>query len=346
MIRWNRLRAFFPILLVPLALSVPSVAIEQAGAQAAEPIKIKIHNIGPPRGFLIPLVKWSENVTATTGGKIEFDILWGGVLGTWENQIDNIKAGTFDIGPISPSFLEAKAPLMSSGELPFISSNVVAYGKAALEWLKMPELENEMAAWNQKLLFFTVAPDQEYWGKKSIRSLDDFRGLRAWSGGVFGRALSALGGTPILVPVTELGMGLQRGTFDGIFTGKHLHLAQETYLFSKYRVTPGFGAGIQGISINLDTWNGIPSDLQKVMLDEAQKVPEMYIEIYGDIEKKLQAKSAGKVEFITLSRKLQAEIAALAGKPIWEEYIKEKEAKGLPARRVVERLLELVAKYE
>ena len=234
MIWWNSFRAFVPILLAPLALSVPSVAIDSAGAQAAESIKLKIHNIGPPRGFLIPLVKWSENVNAATGGSIQFDILWGGVLGTWENQIDNIKAGTFDIGPISPSFLEAKAPLMSSGELPFISSNVVAYGKAALEWLKMPELEKEMAAWNQKLLFFTVAPDQEYWGKKPIRSLDDFRGLRAWSGGVFGRALSALGGTPILVPVSELGMGLQRGTFDGIFTGKHLHLAQETYLFSKY----------------------------------------------------------------------------------------------------------------
>ena len=346
MIRWNRLSALVPAVLLLFALSAPSFTSNLSTAQAAEPIKIKIHNIGPPRGFLIPLVKWSENVTAATGGKIAFEILWGGVLGTWENQIDNIKAGTFDVGPISPSFLEAKAPLMSSGELPFISSDVVAYGKAGLEWLKMPELEKEMAAWNQKLLFFTVAPDQEYWGKKPIRGLDDFRGLRAWSGGVFGRALSALGGTPILVPVPEIGMGLQRGTYDGVFTGKHLHLAQEVYLFSKYRVTPGFGAGIQGITINLDTWNNVPSDLQKVMLDEAQKVPEMYIEIYGDIEKKLQAESAGKVEFITLSADVQAKMAERGGKPIWEEYIKEKEAKGLPARRVVERLLELVAKYE
>ena len=199
----------FVVVLMAAGLAVPT------GPILADEVKLKIHIIGPPRGLFVPLVKWSENVTAATNGEVQFEVLWGGVLGSWENQIDNLKVGLFDIGPLAPSFLEAKAPLMSAGELPFISSNVVAYGKACLEWLTMPELEQEFAAWNQKLLFFTVAPDQEYWGNKPIRSLDDFKGLRAWAGGVFGRALSALGGTPILVPVSELGMGLLLGVGQG-----------------------------------------------------------------------------------------------------------------------------------
>ena len=328
-----------------LALMVAGLAVPTGPALAAE-VKLKIHIIGPPRGLFVPLVDWSKNVTAATNGEVQFEVLWGGVLGSWENQIDNLKAGLFDIGPLAPSFLEAKAPLMSAGELPFISSDVVAYGKACLEWLKMPELEQEFAAWNQKLLFFTIAPDQEYWGKKPIRSLDDFKGLRAWAGGVFGRALSALGGTPILVPVSELGMGLQRGTFDGIFTGKHLHQAQETYLSAKYRVTPGFGTGVQGISINLDSWKKLSGKAQKAMIDEAQKVPDMYTGIYGKIEEDLVAKSKGKVEFIELPADVRNKMVAIAAQPIWDEYVKEKEAKGLPARKVVDRLLELVAKYE
>ena len=330
----------FVMVLMAAGLAVPT------GPILADEVKLKIHIIGPPRGLFVPLVKWSENVTAATNGEVQFEVLWGGVLGSWENQIDNLKVGLFDIGPLAPSFLEAKAPLMSAGELPFISSNVVAYGKACLEWLTMPELEQEFAAWNQKLLFFTVAPDQEYWGNKPIRSLDDFKGLRAWAGGVFGRALSALGGTPILVPVSELGMGLQRGTFDGIFTGKHLHQAQETYLASKYRVTPGFGTGVQGISINLDSWNRLSDETQKAMVNEARKVPDMYTGIYGKIEEDLVAKSEGKVEFIELPEEVRSKMVEIAAQPIWDEYVKEKEAKGLPARKVVDRLLELVAKYE
>lgn len=100
------------------------------------------------------------------------------------------------------------------------------------------------------------------------------------------------------------------------------------------------------VVMNLDTWNALPPDIQKIF----DEVSEEQVKKAGEIWDKNEVEDAALVE-----KEYDMEIIRLSPeeKARWEEIITqvrdekvaEVEAKGLPAREMFDEILRLVEKY-
>jgi len=99
-------------------------------------------------------------------------------------------------------------------------------------------------------------------------------------------------------------------------------------------------------SVILNVWKKLPSDIQKVMEKAREEVTKKLSEI-GDAEIKMGMKTlkAAGVHIYERSPE-EKENARKMCKPIWDEWIGEKEKKGLPAREVFDLYFNEVAKFE
>ena len=98
--------------------------------------------------------------------------------------------------------------------------------------------------------------------------------------------------------------------------------------------------------MNLDKWNSLPPDIQKVFND----VSKEYIDIAGGVwdkasEAGLQYAKDEGLQIITLPDQERDKWHA-AYKPLKADYIKEMESKNLPGRTFLEEIEMLIKKYQ
>ena len=112
-----------------------------------------------------------------------------------------------------------------------------------------------------------------------------------------------------------------------------------------YTEIPMFGTALCFfLSINLDTWNKLPPDVQNEMVKLGEEltifVPNISKELREDFKKAF--KSAGGT-FLMFSEADQREWKSRIAKDIMEYYIQKMEAKGIPrVREIVYRFAELM----
>ena len=99
--------------------------------------------------------------------------------------------------------------------------------------------------------------------------------------------------------------------------------------------------------INRDVWNGIPSDLQKIM----EEVSVDYVEYgLGQLDKQVRSleadfRAAG-VTFINLSDPEKEKAKALGAEPVWQEWAKSMDGHGYAGQELLELYMGLLRKYE
>lgn len=107
-----------------------------------------------------------------------------------------------------------------------------------------------------------------YTSEKEIKTLSDFQGLKINDPMEIHEFVEDLGAIPLDITGTENFTALERGTIDGYIWGdfgKFPGWEEET----KYVVDEGFlGMGMATL-INLDVWNGLPPDVQELLMQIA-----------------------------------------------------------------------------
>ena len=167
-----------------------------------------------------------------------------------------------------------------------------------------------------------------------LRTPADLKGkvIRAVSKGS-AEVIRALGASPVVMSIGDVYAGIQRHTIDGAFSGaapawglRYYEVAH--HLMGTNGVTATF---INGYVMNLNRFNSLPKDLQKVMLDSAREardeMQDAMIKAYGDFLKRL----AGKGMNVFVPKPGTPEWAA------WEKTLspfKEKKEKQYPAELV------------
>ncbi len=104
---------------------------------------------------------------------------------------------------------------------------------------------------------------------------EDLKGVKIRTSALTRAVADAFGAVSVSTPLPEAYTALERGMVEGVI------LPAEPMLFKfslpdvlKYYVNPGFMAAQSACLINLDKWNSIPADLQKLMIDTACEVEE------------------------------------------------------------------------
>jgi TRAP-type C4-dicarboxylate transport system substrate-binding protein len=101
--------------------------------------------------------------------------------------------------------------------------------------------------------------------------LPDLSGMKIRSSPAYRDFIKVLGGTPVVMPISQIYTALERGVVQG--EGGDLDTVVETglYKFLKVWIEPPFNmAGILMIA-NADKWDHLPANVKKILSDEALK---------------------------------------------------------------------------
>jgi TRAP-type C4-dicarboxylate transport system substrate-binding protein len=198
-----------------------------------------------------------------------------GEMLSFPELLDGVRTGAADMGAVTPSANSADEPKLGANELPFLFNNIQAeiYAVSELKSLFNEVLEDKF---NQKLLCMHNYTAIELLSTKPVKTLEDWKGLLVQAiSPTTAAVIEALGGAAVTgVPYTESYSVLEKGTAEGVITAP---AAMNIFLLTdvaKYMSSCYMIAALHGFSINLDSWNKLPKNIQDIMLEEAQKTSD------------------------------------------------------------------------
>lgn len=334
-------KAFYPLAGILIAVFV-CMFLMSPPAYAGK-IKLSYANFMPKSMPFVQMERWKKEVEGRTGGKVVINTYPGGTLLGGKDMVDGVIQGQADIGMTTMAYQPGRFMLMNAISLPLGIPNG-RVGSLVL-WDFFNKYKPKSFAKLKVLTVYAPSPS-DVMSQVPIRKLEDFKGVEMRASGMAAKALGAWGATPVGMPMPAFPEALQKGVVKGMFSG--LDLMQD---FNFAEMLP-YVTLVKEISwpfavfMNLDTWNTLPKDVQKVMDDLSREHAE-WTGRYHDGRVKGAAEWAKKtynVKVFELSKKEKARWAKVLD-PLTEDWIRDSEAKGLPAKAIVGDLRALVKKY-
>ena len=290
----------------------------------------------------------SDRVSAETTHTVDFAWHYGGALLGPTEIYEGVANGAADIGSTCPSYTMGIFPLTMGIELPGYSNDNALVASLTINeaWKQSKDLQAEYD--DVKVMFFWATGPGDFITNKPVEKLEDLSGLQIRAAGGSALVISALGGTPVSLPMSESYVSLDSGIVDGILaptdTLKGFKLAEVTKYVIK---TPFDGYNVVFMKImNKDTWNSLPESVQKIF----DEVNEKYVEEYGKLrtDNTILGQKYGVDEYGHQIFELdQAEKDRWLEKilPIVDNWTADVKGRGLPAEEILDLYKELDSKY-
>jgi TRAP-type transport system periplasmic protein len=324
------------------------------GIDCAEPapIVLKLCDVGPGTDVRGETIKWfAAEVNKRTNGGVKIELFWSDALVKIADGLQALQVGTLDLSIVSSVYYKEKTPMLYILNFPYIAQDYWV-GLRTAETLRRedPSLDREMDKWNIKWLFhYSTGMGQVLCKTKPILKTEDFSGLKFRVSDPWTAWYKRWGGVAVFMSVTEWYEALQKGVIDGV----HALGVSHTYgygLFevAKYMTMADMGTSVgYGLGINKGSWNRLSAEFQKIILQISDEYPDRLAR--GQIEDRdyrmeLAKKNHG-VQFFKLTPEQSAKWKA-AAMELYEPWLAEREAKGDPARRVVNKMREISARYQ
>ncbi len=307
----------------------------------AGPIKLSYANFPPPVTFpCVQMERWKNEVEKRTNGQVKIDTFPGGTLLGPKNMMDGVIAGNADIGNLCQAYQPGRFVISNAVALPLGIPNAKVGSLVLYDLYK--KYNFGPFADVKVLTMFTTAPSN-IMSKVPIRSLADIKGVSLRASGGAAQILKSWGANQIGMPMSATPEALQKGTVKGLFSSvevmKDFKFA-ELCKYVTYTNTPIYPFAVV---MNMDKWNALPADVQKVLDDLALEQAE-WTGIYMDNHVKESIEWSQKeqgVEFIDLKDKAEWDKAL---EPIVAAWISKNEGK-VPAKQIVEDIRALIAKH-
>lgn len=310
-------------------------------------ITLRFSHFAPATHKMVKAVSepWIKMIEDESNGKIRIKTYNGGIL---HGAKDGFKACVSDITDFTAAYVMYQAGsfnLMNVLDLPFAFPNAkvasLVSEKLYPKYFKK-EYENMgvyCAGMNANGAFNLLT-------KKPVRNLEDLKGMKIRAGGgVAAKIQKKLGAVPIQITVNEGYNAFQRGMVDGSILYDTGTVSYRFHELGKYLTDIKLYTPVNAWAWNRKTFDNFPPEVKRFMYNMHRRVSAMYgIEYdHQDILSRKIIEDAG-IKVIKLPPEEMARWKA-AVEPLWEEFIQENEAKGLPARELVNDLRALSKKY-
>ncbi|MCK4790196.1 MAG: TRAP transporter substrate-binding protein, partial [Desulfobacteraceae bacterium] len=270
------------------------------------------------------------------------------VLGPPMEAYEMIKEGAVDAGCIIPGFYPGRFPLTNVVQLPFLGLPSAKVGSRIFWELyeKFPEFKRDYP--DVKVLnLYTDAPTP-IGTKKPIRTATDIKGMKIRAlAGAPTEMLKELGAVPVLMPPTEIYTSMDRGVIDGWMISWEACAGMKYWEVTKYFATAYMYQPALVFLMNLNSWNRLPPDIQKIFDEHAGAAGSAFFgrefDRYND-QAKAKVKGMKTKEIIQLSPSEVARWKQITS-PVWERWLADMEAKGLPGKAVLDEAQRLLEKY-
>jgi len=311
----------------------------------AAPIKLNYANFPPAPTFpCIQMERWKEEVEKRSNGKVAVKTFPGSTLLNAKNMIDGVIAGTADIGNLCMAYQPGRFTITNAISLPVGFPNATAASLAL--WDLYNKYKPESFAKVKVLTMFTCGTSN-LMTKTPVRKLEDVKGMSLRASGGAARILKAWGANQIGMPQSEVPEAMQKGVIQGQFTSLDVLKDFKYAEICKYVTIWNGPVYAFSVVMNMDAWNKLPRDVQKVMNElgrEQSKWTGEYLDnhVKNSIE---WSKKTHNLEVIDLSAKETQKWQRLID-PIIGKWIEDQKAKGLPAEAIANDIKGLVRKYQ
>jgi TRAP-type C4-dicarboxylate transport system substrate-binding protein len=284
-------------------------------------------------------------VEKESNGKIKIQTYLGGVL---HSAKDGFKAAVNDITDMTPAYTMYQAGSFNLPhvlDLPFAFPNSMVAVKVAEE-LYPKYFKKEFEAMGVYLANYNANGTYNLFTKKPVASLEDLKGMKIRAaGGTPSKIMKSLGAVPVAVPAPEAYNAFQRGMVDGVAFYDTGAIAYRVHELTTYITEVKMDTPANSWAFNRKSFDSWPPEVKRFMYNMQRRLSMMYgIEFYRQDQLSRQILEARGIKVIKLAPQ-EATRWKAAVEPLWEEFVKENEAKGLPARALVNDLRALSAKY-
>ncbi|MCA8908053.1 MAG: TRAP transporter substrate-binding protein [Rhodospirillaceae bacterium] len=269
--------------------------------------------------------EWAQMVEEMTGGRIHIEILPVGAVVPHSETLDAVGAGILQGHLTDPSYFAGRDPAFA------MLGNLVGAWGDPLEFLEYmnygggEQLYNELVEpYNVHLIGASATGLEAFVSAVPIRSIEDMQGLRmrAPEGMVYD-VFTRAGASPVNLPGSEVYTSLERGVIDAadytVFVTNH---ALGLHEFARYPGYPGFHSlPMVAVSINLDIWNELPADLQRILEVSVDQLA--YDTVFRlralDLAAVAEAEADPNIEIIDLPAEERRRFRAIA-QEVWAEW--------------------------
>ena len=303
----------------------PESAAPQGGETAKEPeVVYKINCTQAVDLFEQLQQEFAKNVTELSGGRIAFEFIPTGSIGSSTECLTACQMGTLDFVNGGSDELGSLVPNSDWAQLPFFIKDEEQADEVYLNGF-IGEFADKQYAESGLVSVCRVTNSFRTIGLKEggVTSSEDLKGLRIRvpNQPLALRMYELMGALPVAIAAPEVLMALEQGTVDG---------ADNAFiLFEKFNqmdsfesiVLLNYGYGTINIFCSAETWNAMPAEDQEIMLEAGLKAREWYTAERLAQQDKLieELKNSGKT-VIEPDEKWTAEMMANAA-TIWDEAL-------------------------
>ena len=314
------------------------------GAAGAGTITLSYANFPPAPTFpCVQMERWKTEVEKRTNGQVAIKTYPGGTLLGAKEMMDGVIAGQADIGNLCMAYQPGRFVLTNLTSLP-VGIADARTGSLVLLDIYQKYMPKEFEA-VKVLAMFTTAPSN-IMSKVPVRRLGDLKGLELRASGVPAQCLAAWGATPVGMPKSEYPEALQKGVIKGELSSLE---SLKDFKFAEilpYATITNTVVYPFAVVMNMDKWNSLPPDVQKIMDDLIREQSEWTGNYMDDHVKESVAWSQQNhnLELIALDPAEKAQWDALI-EPVKAKGIAEAAAAGVPAEAVVADIQKMIQQY-
>ncbi len=207
---------------------------------------------------------WLKQIEEATGGKVKIQPFYGQTLAKGKDMWDATKMGITDIGWCFHGYWPGMTPVTDVISLPALPFTSAERGSQILWQLyeKFPEIQKEFTD-VKVLLFYTSPPYTLITVNKPVHTMEDLQGMKIrMTGGPPTDMVKALGGVPMLIPMPDSYISLQKGVIDGMGAPWEAIHVWRFYEVAKYFTEVPFPAVYFSLVMNKNKWDSLPKDVQ------------------------------------------------------------------------------------
>jgi TRAP-type C4-dicarboxylate transport system substrate-binding protein len=331
--------------LVLLSCFSISLTIAPVPSAKGETINLTYSNFFPPtHGHGIAGANMAKEIERRTNGRVKISYFPGGTLTKPGVCYDGVVKGISDIGQSCFAYTRGRFPLMEAVDLPLGYPNGRVASRVAYEFYKRMNPEELR---DVKVLVIHAHGPGVLAARKDVNSLDDIRGMKIRCTGLSSKLAEYLGAAPVAMPQNECYEALQKGVVEGTFSPIEVLKGWKQAEVIDYVIeTTALGyTTAMFVVMNRQKYQSLPPDIQRVFDEVGEEWVDVHGKVWNDID------SEGREFVIELGKKIhrlppaEEKIWNESISPIIIEYQSKMEQEGLPGKKAVKLLRELIARY-
>jgi len=327
-------KVFLDLLLLATALIFVG-GCGKSDAGAAKSFKLTYSVFFPPTHVQCKLSdEWAAEIERRSEGRVKITVFSGGSLTKAPQCYQGVVDGVSDIGQSAFAYSRGRFPLIEGVDLPLGYPDGVTATKVVNEVIQR---FNPVEIQDTVLMYVHAHGPGILASKKPVKSMADVKGLKVRATGFSTKVVEALGGSPVSMSQGEAYEALQKGVVEATMCPVETLKGWKQAEVVDY-VTDSQCVGYTTaffVTMNKQKWESLPADIQSII----KEVNSEWVEKHGkawqeaDVEGRAYTLEQGR-EFLSLSEAEQT-LWIKSVRPLIDTYIKDAQAKGLPADEFV-----------